>query len=99
VNAFRRLWCGEVPLGDAIWNWAIFGALAVNLATTGLFLWLISADRPVAAFILGYAFSVPYNIVVAVGVWRSAGRFTGPRHRAELARIAVPAWMLILSLL
>jgi hypothetical protein len=99
VNAVRRLWRGDVPLADAIWNWAIFGALAVNLSTTGLFLWLIAAERPVAAFIAGYAVSVPYNIFVTVGVWRSAGRYSGPRQRAEMARIGTVIWMLILSLL
>jgi hypothetical protein len=99
VNAFGRLWRGDVPLVDAIWNWAIFGAIGVNLATTGLFLWIVSTDRPLAALVVGYAIAVPYNILVAVGVWRSAGRYAGPPHRAEMARWGVLIWMLILSLL
>ncbi|MEX0810340.1 MAG: hypothetical protein WD044_16585 [Dongiaceae bacterium] len=99
MRALRRLWRGEVPLVDAVWNWAIFGGLAINLGTMGLFLWLISADRPIAAFILGYAFSIPYNIVVTVGIWRSAGRFTGEKRWADFARIAIPVWMLILTII
>ncbi|MDZ4737582.1 MAG: hypothetical protein SGJ07_14660 [Rhodospirillaceae bacterium] len=99
MKAFKRLWRGDVPLADAIWNWAIFGGLAINLGTLGLFLWLLSADRPIVAFILGYAFTIPYNIVVTVGVWRSAGRFTGEQRWADLARIATPVWMLILTII
>lgn len=55
------------------------------------------ADRPIAAFILGYALSVPYNILVTVGVWRSAERYTGERRWADLARIVTIADMILLS--
>ena len=55
------------------------------------------ADRPIAAFILGYALSVPYNILVTVGVWRSAERYTGERKWADLARIVTIADMILLS--
>jgi hypothetical protein len=55
------------------------------------------ADRPIAAFILGYALSVPYNILVTVGVWRSAEHYTGERKRADLARIVTIADMIFLS--
>jgi len=55
------------------------------------------ADRPIAAFILGYALSVPYNILVTVGVWRSAERYTGERKWADLARIVTIAGMILLS--
>lgn len=55
------------------------------------------ADRPIAAFILSYALSVPYNILVTVGVWRSAERYTGERKWADLARIVTIADMIFLS--
>ena len=55
------------------------------------------ADRPIAAFILGYALSVPYNILVTVGVWRSAERYTGEHKWADLARIVTIADMIFLS--
>ena len=55
------------------------------------------ADRPIAAFILGYALSVPYNILVTVGVWRSAEHYTGERKWADLARIVTIAGMILLS--
>jgi hypothetical protein len=47
---------------------------------------------------VGYALSVPYNILAGVGVWRSAARYDGPAAHAELARIVVVVVMLLLSL-
>ena len=82
-----RLWRGELALENAFWNWAVFGGIAINVASSAVFLFLIMADRLILALIVGYAFSVPYNIVVAVGVWRSAERYAGERRWAELAQI------------
>lgn len=98
MNALRRLWNGDLPLPQAFWNWAVAGGLLVNLTTTILFLAFITGGWIVAAFIVGYAFSVPYNIVAAVGVWRSAARYEGERHWADLARIVTVAGMVLLSL-
>jgi hypothetical protein len=96
MNAFR-LWKGDMPLPQAFWIWAVAGGIAVNLLTSILFLALIAADRIVPAFVVGYALSVPYNIVATVGVWRSAARFEGERRWADLARIVTVAGMILLS--
>ena len=92
-----RLWQGELALENAFWNWAVFGGLIINLASSAFFLFLILAERPVWAFIAGYALSVPYNFIATVGVWRSAGRYAGDRRWADLARIATIIGMTLLS--
>ena len=92
-----RLWHGELTLENAFWNWAVFGGLAINVASSGLFIALIIADRPIPALIAGYGFSVPYNIVVLMGVWRSAERYGGERRWADLARIVTVIGMVLLS--
>ena len=92
-----RLWQGELALENAFWNWAVFGGLIVNVASSVLFGFQIMADRPVSALIVGYAFSVPYNIIVSVGVWRSAERYPGGRRWADLARIVTVIGMILLS--
>ena len=97
MSRLRRLWRGEVPLADAFWDWAVLGGLSLNLATTMLFFGLLSADRPIAALVLGHV-AVPYNILVAVGVWRSAARYAGPRQLAGLARAVTAVGMVLLSL-
>lgn len=98
MKSLHRLWKGELALADAFWNWAVLGGIAVNVATSVLFLFLVMADRPLAALVLGYALSMPYNVVVAVGVWRSADRYPGERRWADLARIATVAGMILLSI-
>ncbi|MFV2044413.1 MAG: hypothetical protein ACC700_14420 [Anaerolineales bacterium] len=92
-----RLLQGELALENAFWNWAVFGGLIINLVSSALFFFLITADRPISALIAGYAFSVPYNVIVSVGVWRSAGRYAGERRWADLARIVTVIGMILLS--
>jgi hypothetical protein len=90
---------GNLPLGDAFWAWAVIGGLLVNISTSIAFLALITNDLPWAALIVGYGFSVPYNVVVLVGVWRSAARHDGPQVHADLARGATLILMTVLSLM
>ncbi len=97
MTSLSRLWRGELPLSNAFWNWAVLGGLVVNAVSSAVFLFLISADRPVAALIAGYALSLPYNAVVTIGVWRSAERYAGDRRWAGLARIVTIIGMALLS--
>jgi hypothetical protein len=98
MTALRRLWLGELPLDRAFWNWAVIGGIVVNGLTSILFFALIMNGYTVTAFVAGYLFSVPYNIVATVGVWRSAGRYRGDRRLADLARIVTVLAMVLLSL-
>ena len=45
-----------------------------------------------------YFLPLPYNLFVCVAVWRSAARYAGPAHWAEVARWGTLAGMLVLSL-
>lgn len=92
-----RLWRGELPLAEAFWTWAVVGGLLVNAVTTGATLALVARDLPVLALIVGYAPSIPYNVLVTVGVWRSAEAHRGERLWAELARVGTLAAMVLLS--
>jgi len=98
MGKLNDLWRGDLQLGDAFWNWAVLGALLINVSTTILFLILISADHPWPALIVGYAFSIPYNLVALVGVWRSAARHKGLALHAELARWSSLILLTILSM-
>lgn len=92
-----RLWQGDLTLEAAFWNWAVVGGLIVNITSSALFLVLVVADRPFWALIAGYAFSVPYNVVATVGVWRAAERYDGERRWADLARVVTLFGMVLLS--
>ena len=97
MNALKRFWNGELALPAAFWNWAVFGGLIVNLTSSAAFLFLIMAERPVTAAIAGYGFSVPFNVVALVGVWRSAARYDGDQKWAETARLVTVVAMLFFS--
>ena len=97
MTGIRRLWAGELPLEEAFWTWAVVVGLAINVTTSALFFALLLADRPVAALLIGYGLSVPYNLVAVVGVWRAASRYGGDRRWADLARTTVVLGMVFLS--
>jgi hypothetical protein len=97
MSNMRSLWRGELSLSDAFWNWAAFGGLVVNVVSSALFLLLVMSDYLILALIVGYAFSIPYNFMVSVGVWRSADRYSGDPRWAVLARIVTTVGMILLS--
>lgn len=99
MKKLRSLWRGDLPLAEAFWTWTVLIGLMVNVSTTILFLTLITLDRPWTALLAGYAFSVPYNIIAVVGVWRSAERDQGTGINADLARGASLILMVVLSFL
>lgn len=98
MNKLTALWQGDLTLRDAFWDWAVMGGLLVNVSTSLLFFALLTYDHSWIALLVGYGFSVPYNIVVTVGVWRSAARHDGPASQADAARIATLVLMAVLSL-
>lgn len=92
-----RLWRGDVPLETTFWTWAVLVALPINIATTAGSFLLVSANRPLAAFIVGYVMSVPYNVFALVAVWRSAGRWAESRQQRISTRIIAVVWLTVLS--
>ena len=97
MTSLCRLWRGELPLPNAFWYWAFLGGLIINVASSVLFLFLIMADRPISAFLAGYALSIPYNVIASVGVWRSAKQYSGELRWADLARVVTILGMILLS--
>ena len=97
MTRLAQLWRGELTLDEAFWTWAVIGGLIVNIVSSVLFVVMIMQEQPIAAFVVGYLFSVPYNIVAAVGVWRSADKHEGDRRWAEVARIVTAAGAILLS--
>ena len=60
-------------------------------------MFLLVSDQIILALILGYLVSVPYNLFVAVGVWRSADKYEGDRRLADAAKLVTVVGMLVLS--
>ena len=97
MRKLQLLWTGELPLGEAFWIYAVVGGLAVNLISSLAFLFLILVDWLLAALVVGYGFSVPYNLVALVGVWRAAARHEGEPGHAQWARMVTLIGMIVLT--
>lgn len=83
VRQLRDLWEGNLPLHEVLWTWGLFRGLLINMGCTlvALWIWLGYDAGPVAAVALVIHFlPVPYNVVFAVGAWRSAA---DPQHSAR----------------
>lgn len=96
--AIRRLWRGEVPLARAFWEFAILYGLLLNLLATIASFGLFTTDTPTVYGIVVFLLPAPYNLLVLVAVWRSAGRYQGPRLWADLARPVVVLWIVLVTL-
>lgn len=92
-----RVWRGEEPWQRTFGIWGVLVALPINLATTAGTFVLIANDRPLAAFIVGYVLSVPYNMFVLVAVWRAAGRSLRTSRAIALTRLIATVWLGLLS--
>ena len=99
MRAVVELWRGELPLGRAFWLWGVLGGSVVALFATVLALALVTAGAPAWLAALAFAAHVPWNLVLLVGVWRSAGRPEVGRDTAFLARLVIAAWAVALSVL
>lgn len=95
---FGALWRGEIALPRVFWTYAVLYGLLVNLASTGASMALFAADAPTPLALAVYFLPLPYNVLMVVAVWRSAGRFQGPQRWADVARVAVIAWVVTLTI-
>ena len=99
MTELNDLWHGRLPLHVAFWRHAVGYGLALILVTTGAMLILIVLDVPVALAIVAHFLPVPYLVLAACGVWRSADRFHGSAAIAQAAKIGVLAWCALLVVL
>lgn len=99
MSRLGDLWAGRLPLGAAFWTWGVGVGAAVNLVATGGMMAAAAAGLPGAVALAIHLAPLPYNAAVAVGVWRSADRYEGPRLWAEAARVAAVVLAAVLTLL
>jgi hypothetical protein len=99
MRTILELWRGELPLARAFWLWGILGGAVVALFATILALALLALGAPAWLAVLVFAADIPWNLVLLVGVWRSAGQPQVSRDTASLVRAVMVAWALALSVL
>ena len=99
IQTIVKFFRGGLPLGRAFWLWGILGGAVVSLSATLLALTLLAAGAPAWLAVLVFAAHIPWNLVLLVGVWRSAGQPGVSPATANLARFVILAWAVALSLL
>ncbi len=92
MQRLKELWRGQLPLELAFWRYAITYGLALNVAATAAALVAIVLDAPIAIAVIVHLLPIPYSVVAAVGVWRSAARYSGSPVNATVAKTGVLAW-------
>jgi hypothetical protein len=85
----RRAWDGELPLWLTYWVWGVGGNVSFALL-------LVRAARATSDRRAGlmapwaiYLASLGWFVLIFGAIWRSAGRYHGPRLWAALARLGV----------
>jgi hypothetical protein len=99
IRTIVGFWRGDLSLGRAFWIWGIVGGGIVSLFSTLLALTLIAASAPAWLAVLAFAAHIPWNLMLLVGIWRSAGRSEVSPAAANLARTVILAWVVVLTLL
>jgi hypothetical protein len=88
-----RHWRGELSLPKSYWVNGVVIGIACRIVFSGLLTGIAAAAASMPAFALLFAVVVLVNIAIVawmiVGIWRSAGRYAGPKYWAILARVAV----------
>jgi len=90
-----RLAAGEVPLPDAFWRYGVLYGVFVNFFASMAALIVVAAGGAAWLAAVLFLLPLPYNLLIAVGVWRSAGRWPGPPPWAALARLAIVVFTLL----
>ena len=78
-----RLWRGEVPLAETYWVWGV----ALGLLLFLLFRLTYGTLLVIGLLLLLLTFG--HVVLISVAIWRSAGRYTGPKIWGVLARVVV----------
>ena len=85
-------WKGDVPLGQAFWEYAIVYGTIANIVATAAAIAAVAAGLPDAVGVGLFLIPVPYIVTAVVGVVRSANRYQEPPMWAGLAKVAVIVW-------
>jgi hypothetical protein len=89
---FRELWRGDLPLGQAFWEYAIAYGTIANLVATGAAIAAATLSLPDVIALCLFLSPLPYILAAVVGVFRSANKHRGSPEWATVAKIAVIVW-------
>ncbi|KUM23310.1 hypothetical protein AU467_10280 [Mesorhizobium loti] len=89
---FRARWRGDTPLDRLFWRDMLLAGTAINIASSGLALMLLGLKLPLWLVLTVHLLPVPYNIFLALAVWRTAEK-TGSAE-ASLMMLGSALWLI-----
>jgi hypothetical protein len=93
LSAFvQDIWTGRLPLARIFWEYAIGYGTVLNLLATLAAFAAFSRNWPEAIGLVLFFLPAPYNLMMVVGVWRSAQHYSGPAIWPTLARARSLVW-------
>jgi len=90
-RGYLSLWRGEGSLVRAFWGFCLISTFLVTTAAQRLIHVIAQAASPMQILWWAIVFTLflGFHIVAAVGTWRSATRFAGPKKWALFAKLGV----------
>jgi hypothetical protein len=91
LNMLKLIWTDELGLWKTFWLLGVGGVLfaAIPIFAVMLALTDVPDDDTASWFLAAQAFLFAYQLLVSVGIWRSANLYSGDRQWAILAKICV----------
>lgn len=97
LEPVKHYLAGEVPLARVFLHHMLVIGTLVNVATGLLALGAFASDLPAWVAVLIFFSPLPYNLVLSIAVWRSAGKDV--TRLGDFARIGVLIWFSLMFLI
>lgn len=88
----RSRWQGNVPLDRLFWRDMLLAGTAINIASSALALVLLGLKLPLWLVLTVHFLPAPYNIFLALAVWRTAETAGG--FKAQLMMLGSALWLI-----
>ncbi|PBC05955.1 hypothetical protein [Mesorhizobium sp. WSM3860] len=89
---FSARWRRGVPLDRLFWRDMLVAGTAINIASSALALVLLGLKLPLWLVLTVHFLPVPYNIFLALAVWRTAEKPGG--FKAQLMMLGSALWLI-----
>jgi hypothetical protein len=90
---FRSRWNGKEPLDRLFWRDMMLVGTGLNIASSAAALVLLGLKMPLALVLAVHFSPVPYNIFLAMAVWRTAEKTVGAK--ASLLMLGSAIWLIV----
>ncbi|RUW34264.1 MULTISPECIES: hypothetical protein [unclassified Mesorhizobium] len=92
ADFFKSRWQGKTSLDRLFWRDMLLIGTAINIASSAVALVLLGLKLPLWLVLTVHLLPVPYNIFLALAVWRTAEKTGGTK--ATLMMLGSALWLI-----